>query len=130
MAAKGSALSNGKDLSNWAGVLWRTTKVVDGAIRCKKGARRRAATKDQYGDFVARVEFKCRPLATTAWRSATRLGATPPTPGCASLQVLDTEHPQYAKLDPRQAHGFGLRVIAAHRGYHRPTGDWNFRKSP
>jgi hypothetical protein len=44
------------------------------------------------------------------------------------LQVLDTEHKMYAKLDPRQTHGSAYGMIPATRGYLRPTGDWNFQE--
>ena len=44
------------------------------------------------------------------------------------LQVLDDGAPQYAKLDPRQAHGSAYGMAAAARGYLRPTGEWNFQE--
>jgi hypothetical protein len=45
------------------------------------------------------------------------------------LQVLDdTPHPKYAKLDPRQYHGSAYGMVAAHRGYLRPVGEWNFQE--
>jgi hypothetical protein len=43
------------------------------------------------------------------------------------LQVLDNEHPKYAKLDYRQYHGSAYGMVAAHRGYLRETGEWNFQ---
>jgi hypothetical protein len=44
------------------------------------------------------------------------------------LQVLDTEHPKYAGLDPRQAHGSAYGMVAATRGYLRDAGEWNFQQ--
>jgi hypothetical protein len=44
------------------------------------------------------------------------------------LQVLDTEHEKYAKLDPRQAHGSAYGMAAAARGYLRPVGEWNYQE--
>jgi hypothetical protein len=45
------------------------------------------------------------------------------------LQVLDSEHSRYAgQLDPRQFHGSAYGMAAAHRGYLRPTGQWNFQE--
>jgi len=44
------------------------------------------------------------------------------------LQVLDSEHPKYAKLDPRQYQGSAYGMVAASRGYLRPTGLWNFQE--
>jgi hypothetical protein len=122
-----TALSNGKDLSNWAGAV-ENYEVVDGAIRCKKGHGGVLHTKDQYGDFVARVEFKLPPAGNNGLAIRYPGSGDAAYAGMCELQVLDTEHPQYAKLDPRQAHGSAYGMIAAHRGYHRPTGDWNFQE--
>ncbi len=44
------------------------------------------------------------------------------------LQVLDSEHPKYAQLDARQYHGSAYGMVPAHRGYLRPTGEWNFQE--
>jgi hypothetical protein len=44
------------------------------------------------------------------------------------VQVLDSEHAKYAKLDPRQYHGSAYGMVAAHRGYLRPTGEWNYQQ--
>ncbi len=44
------------------------------------------------------------------------------------LQVLDTEAPAYAKLDPRQTHGSAYGMAAARRGYLRPVGEWNVQE--
>lgn len=122
-----TALSNGSDLSNWAGAV-DNYEIVDGAIRCKQGKGGVLHTKDQYGDFMARLEFKLPPAGNNGL--AIRYPGTGDAAysGMCELQVLDTEHPQYAKLDPRQAHGSAYGMIAAHRGYHRPTGEWNFQE--
>jgi hypothetical protein len=48
--------------------------------------------------------------------------------GMCELQVLDSEHPQYAKLDARQYHGSAYGMVAAARGYLRPAGQWNFQE--
>jgi hypothetical protein len=44
------------------------------------------------------------------------------------LQVLDNEADQYKDLDPRQYHGSIYGMVPAHRGYLRPTGQWNFQE--
>ena len=44
------------------------------------------------------------------------------------LQVLDNDSPKYGKLDTRQYHGSAYGIAAAHRGYHRPVGEWNFQE--
>jgi hypothetical protein len=44
------------------------------------------------------------------------------------LQVLDDTSPKYATLDPRQFHGSAYGMAAAHRGYLRPLGEWNYQE--
>ena len=43
------------------------------------------------------------------------------------LQVLDS--PGYpGQLDPRQVHGSAYGMVAAHEGYLRPVGEWNYQE--
>ena len=44
------------------------------------------------------------------------------------LQVLDSEHSNYAKLDPRQYHGSAYGMAAAKRGFQRPANTWSFQE--
>jgi hypothetical protein len=44
------------------------------------------------------------------------------------LQVLDSEHSRYAKLDPRQYHGSAYGIAAARRGFLKETGKWNHQE--
>ena len=123
-----TALSNGKDLSNWSGAVENYEVADGGAIRCKPGKGGVLHTKEEYGDFVARLEFKLPPAGNNGL--AIRY---PGTGDCAyagmcELQVLDTEHANYKSIDPRQAHGSAYGMIPALRGYHRPTGEWNFQE--
>ena len=48
--------------------------------------------------------------------------------GMCELQVLDNSAKGYAKLDPRQYHGSAYGMAAAHRGYQRPVGEWNYQQ--
>ena len=43
-------------------------------------------------------------------------------------RVLDDTAEKYAKLDPRQFHGSVYGMVAAHRGYLRPVGQWNYQE--
>jgi len=118
---------NGKDLTGWDGAV-ENYEPVDGSIRCKEGKGGVLHTMDQFADFVARVEFKLPPGGNNG------LAIRYPGLGQAAydsmceLQVLDTEHPNYKDIDPRQAHGSAYGMIAAKRGYLRPTGEWNFQE--
>jgi hypothetical protein len=85
-------------------------------------------TKDEYADFVARLEFKLPPGGNNGL--AIRYPGEGDTAyvGMCELQILDTEHEKYKSLDPRQAHGSAYGMVAAHRGFLRPTGEWNFQE--
>jgi hypothetical protein len=117
---------NGRDLAGWAGAT-DTYEVVDGAIRCQAGKGGTLHTQEEYGDFVARLEFRLPPGGNNG------LAIRYPGTGDAAydamceLQVLDSEHPKYATLDARQYHGSAYGMVAAERGYLRPAGEWNFQ---
>jgi Domain of Unknown Function (DUF1080) len=118
---------NGKDWTGWAGPV-ENYDIVDGAIVCKPKGGGTIYTKDSYADFVVRFEFKLPPGGNNGL--AIRYPGEGDTAyvGMTELQVLDTEAPQYAKLDPRQAHGSAYGMAAAARGYLRPVGEWNYQE--
>jgi len=127
---------NGKDLSGWAGETENYT-VEDGAIMCKPEKGGTIFTDGEYGDFAVRLEFQLPPGGNNG------LAVRYPGEGHGTwdsfceLQVLDDGHPKYNdpdypkfyNLNPRQAHGSVYARIPAHRGYLRPTGEWNFQES-
>jgi len=118
---------NGKDFDGWAGPI-DNYEIVDGAIQCKPGKGGTIYTKDEYGDFVARLEIKLPPAGNNGL--AIRYPGQGDTAyvGMCELQVLDSEHASYAKLDARQYHGSAYGMVAAARGYLRPTGQWNYQE--
>jgi hypothetical protein len=118
---------NGRDFEGWAGPV-SEYEVVDGAVRCRPGKGGTIYTKAEYGDFMARVEFKLPPGGNNGL--AIRYPGQGDTAyvGMCELQVLDNDASQYAKLDPRQYHGSVYGMIPAQRGYLRPTGEWNFQE--
>jgi hypothetical protein len=118
---------NGKDFEGWDGAV-NNYEVVDGSIRCKKGSGGVLHTAEKYGDFVARIEFKLPPSGNNGLAIRYPGSGNAAYAGMCELQVLDTEHPNYKNIDPRQAHGSAYGMIAAHRGYLRPTGQWNFQE--
>ncbi|QDT31925.1 3-keto-disaccharide hydrolase [Thalassoglobus polymorphus] len=117
---------NGKDLTGWKGAV-DSYEVVDGKLICKEGAIGSLYTEKEYSDFVATSEFKLPPAGNNGFilRYA---GEGQPHIAGLELQILDSEDPKYAKLDPRQYHGSVYGLVPAHRGYLRPTGEWNFQK--
>jgi hypothetical protein len=116
---------NGKDFAGWAGPT-DNYEVQDGAIVCKPKKGGTIFTQAEYGDFVARLEYRLPPAGNNG------LAIRYPGKGRASadamceVQVLDDDSPKYAKLDPRQYNGSAYGMVPAHRGFLRPVGEWNF----
>ena len=116
-------LFDGKGLAGWQGDV-AGYEVIDGEIRCRKGAGGKLLTKGEYGDFVLRFEFRLTPGANNG------LGVRAPVEGDAAfagieLQILDDGHEKYKTIAPWQSHGSIYGVVAAKRGALKPTGEWN-----
>lgn len=120
-------LFDGKTLEGWAGAK-DNYEVHEGAIRCKKGKGGVLHTKDEYGDFVARMEIQIPEGGNNGLAIRYPGKGDPAYSGMCELQVLDSEHPKYAKLDKRQYHGSAYGMAAAERGYLRKAGEWNFQE--
>jgi hypothetical protein len=120
---------NGKSFDGWAGPVGEY-EVKDGAICCQKGKGGTIYTKDEFADFVARVEFKLPPGGNNGL--AIRYPGEGDTAyvGMCECQVLDDNYEKATgdKIDPRQAHGSAYGMVAAARGYQRPVGEWNFEE--
>lgn len=118
---------NGKDLEGWGGPV-QNYEVVDGAVRCKAGHGGTIYHNEMLNDFVARLEFKVPEGGNNGL--AIRYPGQGDTAyvGMCELQVLDNESPKYAKLDARQYHGSAYGMAAAHRGYQRKPGEWNYQE--
>ena len=120
---------NGKDLDGWAGPV-NEYEVKEGAIACKPDKGGTLYTKEQYGDFAARLEFRLPAGGNNGL--AIRYPGEGDTAyvGMCELQVIDDSNAEkkYGPLDPRQFHGSAYGMVAAHRGYQRPVGEWNFQE--
>lgn len=122
-----STLFDGKTLNGWTGAV-DNYEVVDGAIRCKPGKGGVLHTRDEYGDFVVRLEFKLPPGGNNGLAIRYPGEGDTAYTGMCELQVLDNNAPQYGKLDPRQYHGSAYGMAAAAKGYQRPAGEWNYQE--
>ena len=120
-------LSNGKDLTGWKGSV-ENYEVVDGSIRCKAGHGGVLYYDKEFADFTAVLEFKLPPAGNNGLAIRYPGQGDAAYHGMTELQVLDDGHEQYKNLDPRQAHGSAYGQVAAHRGYLRPVGEWNYEK--
>jgi hypothetical protein len=131
LAARGAdgfqSIFNGHTFEGWAGPL-DNYEIRDGAIVCKPDRGGTIHTREQYGDFAVRLEFNLPPGGNNGLALRYPGHGDTAYVGMCELQVLDDNAPQYADLDPRQYHGSAYGMVAAHRGYLRPPGHWNFQE--
>ncbi len=132
LASHGNAgyesIFDGKELAGWKGAV-ANYEVKDGAIRCRPHTGGVLYHEKELSDFAARVEFKLPPAGNNGL--AIRYPGEGDTAyvGMCELQVLDDGDKTYrGHIDPRQAHGSAYGMVAAHRGYLRPVGQWNFEE--
>jgi len=118
-------LFDGKELSPdiWRGDL-AGYPVENGVITCRG---RNITTKEEFGDFIFRCEYKLPPGGNNGISIR----------GDLEIQVLDHHHPQYGKdfndgqgLHAYQYNGSVYGVVPAKRNpekndYLRPIGEWN-----
>jgi len=127
-------LFDGTNLDNWTG---NTADYVieNGTIAVHPKATSGGAdhgtknleTKEEFGDFIFRFEFKLTPAANNG------LGIRMPHNSHAAydgieLQIIDNDAEVYKDLKPYQYHGSVYGVISAKRGYLKPIGEWNYQE--
>jgi hypothetical protein len=131
LSARGEAgfqpVFNGRDFAGWDGPV-ENYEVKEGAIVCLPHKGGTIFTKEEYGNFVARLEFRLPPGGNNGL--AVRYPGKGDTAyvGMCELQILDDTAAQYAKLDPRQYCGSAYGMIPSNRGYVRPPGEWNYEE--
>lgn len=132
LASKGDkgfkSVFDGKDFNGWAGPV-ENYEVKDGAIVClpKKGGT--IHTKEEFGDFVARLEFKVPSGGNNGLAIRYPGNGDTAYVGMCEVQVLDDNYDKVrGKLDPRQVHGSVYGMVGAYRGYQHPIGEWNFQE--
>jgi hypothetical protein len=116
---------NGKDFTGWTGAV-ANYEVKDGAIVCQPKKGGVVFTEAEYFDFVARLEYRLPPGGNNGLAIRYPGEGDGAYTGNCEVQILDDDSPKYTKLDPRQYNGSAYGMVAAHRGYLRPTGEWNF----
>jgi hypothetical protein len=116
---------NGKDFTGWDGPV-DNYEVKDGAIVCKPGKGGTIYTKEEYGDFVVRLEFKLPAGGNNGLAIRYPGKGNPAYDGMCEIQVLDDNYEKVrGKIDARQAHGSAYGMVAAKRGFQKPVGEWN-----
>jgi hypothetical protein len=132
LASKGDegfdSVFNGKDFTGWAGPV-ENYEVKDGAVVCKPEKGGTIYTKEEFGDFVARLEFKVPPGGNNGLAIRYPGAGDTAYGGMCELQVLDDNYDKVrGKIDPRQVHGSAYGMVGAQRGYHHPVEEWNFQE--
>lgn len=126
-AAGFKPIFNGRDLAGWKGAV-DDYEVREGAIVCKPGLGGVLHSEKEYGDFIARLEFKLPPGGNNGLAIRYPGSGNAAYAGMTELQVLDNEAETYNKLDVRQYHGSAYGMAPANRGYVRPAGQWNYQE--
>lgn len=121
------SLFNGQDLSGWAGAV-DNYEVREGAIVCRDGHGGVLHTEKPYADFAVRLEFKLPAGGNNGLAIRYPGEGNAAYDGMTELQVLDNDAEVYDRLDNRQYHGSSYGMVAAHRGYLRPVGQWNYQE--
>lgn len=112
-------------LDGWSGD--KKGKTVKGdTIHWRDGGH--LYTTKEYADFVFRFEFIMEPEGNNGLAIRYPGEGNPAYDGMTELQILDHDDKRYANIKPRQAHGSAYGMIAAHRGYFRPYGEWNYEE--
>jgi len=116
---------NGKDFTGWTGPVDQY-EIRDGVLGCQPRKGGTIYTEQEYADFVARLEYRLPPGGNNGLAIRYPGRGDSAYVGMCELQILDDGAQQYARLDPRQYNGSAYGMVPVHRGYLRPTGQWNF----
>lgn len=119
-------LFNGKDLQGWQGSVDGYV-VQDGLLVCDPAKGGTLLTKEEYGDFVIRFEFRLPPGGNNGLAIRAPADGNPAYAGM-EIQILDDTAAKHADLKPWQYHGSVYGIAAAQRGYTRPVGQWNYEE--
>ncbi|TCK80599.1 family 16 glycoside hydrolase [Albibacterium bauzanense] len=119
-------LFDGTNLDSWQGNTSAYVVSDEGtlAIYPTKDSGGNLYTKEEFGDFVYRFEFRLTPGANNG------IGIRSPLTGDAAyvgmeIQVLDDDADMYKDLEVYQYHGSVYGILAAKRGALKPMGEWN-----
>jgi hypothetical protein len=115
---------NGVNFNGWKGPV-QNYEIINQSIQCIQGKGGTIYTEEEYDDFVVKFEFKLPPGGNNGLAIRYPGKGNAAYDGMCEIQVLDSEHKRYVKLDPRQYHGSAYGLTAARRGFLRQTGDWN-----
>ena len=120
---------NGHDFSGWGGPL-DCCAITNGAIVWQEKKGGTIFTKENFTNFVVRLEFKLPPGGNNGLAIRYPGDGDTAYVGMCECQVLDDHYEQAtgSKIDPRQAHGSAYGMVAALRGYQHPIREWNYEE--
>jgi hypothetical protein len=120
------SLFNGKDLDGWVVVRPRGPGYVveNGVIVCPASGGGNLLSDRDYANFILRLDFKMEPGGNNG------VGIRAPLAGDIAysgfeIQILDHDHPKYAKLQPWQRNGSIYHLFPAKEDALKPAGEWN-----
>ncbi|MCA9269199.1 MAG: DUF1080 domain-containing protein [Planctomycetales bacterium] len=117
------SLFDGKSLDGWIGSV-NGYEAADGVLSSKPQGGGNLYTKDEYGDFHLKFDFRLTPGANNGIGIRAPQGSDAAYSGM-EIQVLDDSAEKYAKLQPYQYHGSIYGVVPCKRGHQKPVGEWN-----
>ena len=118
-------LFDGTNLDEWVGN--KVDYVVENGILALHPENKGGGnlyTKKEYSDFEFHFEFKLTPGANNGVGIRAPLNSDAAYLGM-EIQILDNDAEKYKDLREYQYHGSVYGVIAAKRGFLKPTGEWN-----
>jgi len=119
---------NGKNLDGWRGPV-DDYVIQDGAVMCRPGKGGTIYLPEELTDFQVRFEFQLPPGGNNGLAIRYPGEGNAAYGGMCELQVIDNTSEKYVgKIDDRQFHGSAYGMVAAHRGFLRPVGDWNYQE--
>lgn len=121
-------LFDGKTLDGWQLIDGRGTQwtVENGMIVCQSGGRGKLLSKEQYGNFILRLEYRmAEPAGNNGVNIRAALEGRPAYVGM-EIQILDADHEKWkTRIRPEQHPGSIYDVIPARTGFQRGVGEWN-----
>jgi len=122
------AILDGKSLDGWGGPV-DDYVVEDGAVMCRPGKGGTIYLEDELADFQVRFEFQLPAGGNNGLAIRYPGKGNAAYDGMTELQVIDNTSEKYVgKIDDRQFHGSVYGMVAAHKGFLRPVGDWNYQE--
>lgn len=121
-------LFNGRDLCGWSGVTSDASaswKVEQGMIVCTGQRGTWLRSRDVYGDFNLRFDYRLRPGGNSGIYLRVPADGAHREGGGAEVQLLDDQAERYRKLEPAQYCGSIYKVAPAMHHVARPAGEWN-----